>query len=147
MTGAPVGQRRLTLITLFSDAGRAMLDELVKRLTARGYPEIRPAHGRVFENLDREGTRLTELAERAQLTHPSMSELVGNLERLGYLERVADPGDGRARLVRLTSEGRALQRVALAEIAEIEDTWLQGLGPDVGTGLRTVLTTLITAHR
>lgn len=147
MTGAPAQRRRHTLVTLLSDAGRAMRDELVQRLAALGYPGIRPAHSRVFENLDPEGTRLTELAERAQLTHPSMSELVGTLERLGYLERVPDPGDGRARLVRLTTEGRALQRVALAEIAEIEDAWLGRLGPDVGPGLRDALTALVSQHR
>ncbi len=137
MTGAPM--RRRTLITLFSDAGRAMLDELVRRLAAHGYSEIRPAHSRVFENLDPEGTRLTVLAERAQLTHPSMSELVATLQQLGYLERVPDQGDRRARLVRLTAEGRALQRIALAEIAEIEEAWLRRLGPDAGPALREAL--------
>lgn len=148
MTGARVRQqRRHTLITLFSQAGRAMLDDLVARLTARGYPEIRGVHSRVFEHLDPEGTRLTELADRAQLTHPSMSELVGDLERLGFVERVADPADGRARVVRLTAAGRAMQRVALAEIAEIEDAWLRRLGPQGASGLREALTTLVIDHR
>lgn len=135
-----VVQRRHTLITLFRDAERAMVGELANRLAARGYPDIRPAHSRVFENLDPTGTRLTELAGRAQMTHPSMSELVTNLERLGYLERVVDPTDGRARVVRLTATGRALQRTALAQIAEIEQDWLRRLGPAVGPELRAALT-------
>lgn len=140
-------QRGHTLITLFRDAGRGMTSELVDRLAARGYPEVRPAHSRVFENLDPAGTRLTELAERAQMTHPSMSELVTGLERQGYLERVADPADGRARIVRLTAAGRALQRVALAEIGEIEDDWRRRLGPEVGPALRAALLDAIGERR
>ncbi|MDN5860343.1 MAG: MarR family transcriptional regulator [Pseudonocardia sp.] len=124
-----------------------MTGEFVDRLAARGYPNIRPAHSRVFENLDSAGTRLTELAQRAQMTHPSMSELVTGLERMGYLERVADPDDGRARMVRLTAAGRALQRVALAEIAEIEEDWRRRLGPQVGPALRAALLSAIGERR
>ncbi|MDN5931410.1 MAG: MarR family transcriptional regulator [Pseudonocardia sp.] len=140
-------QRTNTLITLFRDAGRAMTGELIDRLAARGYPDVRPAHSRVFENLDPAGTRVTELAERAQMTHPSMSELITGLERLGYLQRVADPADGRARMVRLTAAGRVLQRVALAEIGEIEDDWRRRLGPEIGPALRTALLDAIGERR
>lgn len=127
--------RRQTLITLFLGAAHEMVDELVERLTAAGHSDLRPAHSRVFENIDADGTRLTELADRARMTHPSMSELVTGLARLGYVERVPDPADGRVRLVRLTPAGRALQRVALREIAEIESAWTARLGPEVGPGL------------
>lgn len=133
-----------TLITLFAAAERAMVAELVRRLAARGHPDIRPAHSRVFAHLDAEGTRLTTLADRAQLTHPSMSELVTGLERLGYLERLPDPDDGRARLIRFTARGRACQRAALAEIAEIEAAWLRRLGPG-GAGVRDALVRAIDA--
>ncbi|MQA13146.1 MAG: winged helix DNA-binding protein [Pseudonocardiaceae bacterium] len=122
-----------------------MLDELVERLAAAGYPEVRASHSQVFENIDRDGTRLTELADRAQLTHPSMSELVSSLERLGYLERVVDPADGRARLVRLTTTGRALQRRALDELTDIEAGWLRRwastLGPELAGALTHVVRT------
>lgn len=121
-------QRRHTLITVFRAAMREMLDELVERLSAAGYPGLRPAHSQVMEHLDRDGTRITELAERAKISHPSMIDLVVALEGLGYLERVPDPGDGRARLVRLTPTGRRLQRHALVELAEIENQWLGQLG-------------------
>lgn len=115
--------REQTIVTSLRDAVRQILDELVARLAAAGYPEIRATHSQVFENLDPGGTRLTVLAERAGMAHPSMSQLVDGLERLGHLERVPDPTDGRARLVRLTGPGRKLQRVALAELAMIEEQW------------------------
>lgn len=136
--------REHTLVTLLLRAAHEMVDELVERLAAAGYTDIRPAHSRVFENVDPDGTRLTELADRARMTHPSMSELVGGLERLGYVERVRDPGDGRARLVRLTPRGRALQRTALRQIVAIEGEWQERLGPDAPADLRAVLARALT---
>ena len=140
MAGTASRERQYTLITLFLQAASEMVDELVERLAAAGYSDIRPAHSRVFENIEADGTRLTELAERARMTHPSMSELVAGLERLGYVERVPDPDDGRARLVRLTPAGRALQRRALRELDRIEKSWLERLGGPVGTELPAALT-------
>jgi DNA-binding MarR family transcriptional regulator len=130
---------RHTLITLVRAALADMVDDLIARLHAAGHTGIRRAHSAVFENLDRDGTRLTALAERAHMTHPAMSELVGSVERLGYVERVPDPTDGRARIVRFTPAGRALQRFALAEIAKIETAWSRRLGPVVGPELMSAL--------
>jgi len=98
-------QRRDTLIILLAEAAQQLVAELVERLATAGYTDIRTAHNRVFAYLDSEGTPLTVLAERAQMTHPSMSELVTGLVRSGYLKRTSDPSDGRVRLVRLTPAG------------------------------------------
>jgi DNA-binding MarR family transcriptional regulator len=135
-------ERRDTLITLLAEAAQQLVAELVERLIAAGYTDIRAAHNRVFAYLDVKGTPLTALAERAQMTHPSMSELVTGLVRSGYLERISDPTDGRVRLVRLTPAGRALQRRALAEIADIESTLLKRLGPTPAKDFRAALIAL-----
>jgi DNA-binding MarR family transcriptional regulator len=116
-------ERRPTLIILLRLTTQMMLEELVARLAAAGYADIRPADSRLFENIDPSGTRLTELATRARMTHQAMGELVASLEERAYLERASDPTDRRARLVRLTHKGRRVQRQALAEIAEMEVTW------------------------
>jgi DNA-binding MarR family transcriptional regulator len=117
--------RVITLIALFRETAGLMVEELVERLHAAGYRDHTAAHHPVFENIDREGTRLTVLAARAGMTHQSMGELVQTLERRGYLERRPDPFDGRATLVLLTSHGRQAVRRAIAEIAEIEAAWLE----------------------
>ena len=83
-----------------------MTDALMVRLAALGHPEVRAAHGAVFEFLDDAGTRVSVLADRARMTKQSMTELVAHLERHGYVERVPDPADGRAKLVRATARGR-----------------------------------------
>ena len=116
-------QRPFTVMMAFRRTARLMVEELTRRLEADGYPNVQPAYHAFFENVDREGTRLTTLAERADMTHQSMSELVAALERRGWVERKPDPTDGRARLVCLTPEGRTLTRRGLHHINAIEAEW------------------------
>jgi DNA-binding MarR family transcriptional regulator len=125
MTQMPTQQRTRvsTLTALFRSIARLMVDELIDRLDAAGYGGITAAQHLVFENIDPEGTRLTTLGARAGITRQSITELVTGLERNGYLELRPDPSDGRARLVCLTAEGKALVRRAIAEIAAIEAGW------------------------
>lgn len=115
--------RQQNLVTLFMLVAHAMTDELVARITAAGFPNLRASHGRLFENLDPQGTRLSDLAARAQVTHQSMSELYASLAKAGYVERRPDPADGRAKLVCLTPLGRRMLRFAVGEIASIESAW------------------------
>ena len=116
--------RVVPLIALFRQTARLMVDELIEGLRAAGYTDMTAAHHPVFESIDPEGTRLTTLAARTGMTHQSMGELVQMLERRGYLERKADPSDGRVSLVRLTAKGRRAVRQAVEEIARIEAAWL-----------------------
>ena len=116
-------QRPFTIMMAFRRTAQLMVEELTSRLDADGYEGVQPAYHAFFENVDPEGTRLTELAARADMTHQSMSELVAALERRGWVARRPDPTDGRARLVRLTPEGRELTRRGLHHIGEIEAEW------------------------
>ncbi len=118
-------QRIVTLISLLRRTSQLMVDEITERLEAAGFADLPPAYHPIFENIDPQGTRLTVLAARARLTHQSMGEIVAELQRRGYVERVADPTDGRARLVRLTAAGRDVVRTAIREIAAIEAKWQQ----------------------
>jgi DNA-binding MarR family transcriptional regulator len=111
------------MIAAFRRTAQLMVNELIERLEAAGYPGLSSAYHPVFENLDRGGTRLSVLAARADMTHQSMSELVDALEQRGFLERRPDPSDGRARLVCLTAEGRQFVKTAIAELDTIEAKW------------------------
>ncbi|MEO3757614.1 MarR family transcriptional regulator [Mycobacterium sp. B14F4] len=88
-----------------------------------GYGDVREPHLQIFGNIRMGGTRLTELADRAQLSLAATSELVNDLEQLGYLTRRPDPADGRAKLIDLTKRGRALMADAGARVADIEQRW------------------------
>lgn len=96
---------------------------------AAGHAAIRQAHLPIFEYIDRAwGSRLTYLAHQANITAQAMGELVDHLERHGYVERVPDPTDGRAKLVRLTERGHAVYAIAVRLVADLETTWVGYLG-------------------
>ncbi len=92
---------------LLLESHRALAGELVTMLAERGYPDLRAGHAAVFLHIDRRsGTRLTELARRARMTKQGMMLMVDDLEGRGYVRRVPDPEDGRAKVVKLTAHGR-----------------------------------------
>src|SRR3954451_25411805 len=93
---------------------RAMESRVFAALAAAGFDDFTPAQARVMQRIGPEGTRLTELAEAAQVTKQTASFLVDQLERTGYVSRTPDPADARARLVRIAARGRAGQPVAAA---------------------------------
>jgi DNA-binding MarR family transcriptional regulator len=113
---------------LLREPYRVANERLHRRFAERGHPEIRTPHGNVFPYLDNSGTRVSVLAERAQITKQSMAELVEHLERHGYVERVPDPGDRRAKLVRATRQGNQLYAIAREFVAEVEEEWTRLLG-------------------
>ena len=94
--------------------------QLGQRLAAAGFADQRFAHNAVFANVPPEGIRLTDLADRAGMTKQAMSELVNDLERLGYLRRRPDPTDGRARLIEFSDRGWAAVRSALKAFEDME---------------------------
>ncbi len=127
------------LIALLQDVQRQMQDELHERLRRLGYAEIRPAHGCVFGNMRPHGVRLTDIAERARITKQSVGEIVTNLEELGYVERIPDPDDKRAKLVRLTRQGQIVQQAAYEIFDEIEGEWAERIGKRKVAALRAAL--------
>jgi DNA-binding MarR family transcriptional regulator len=100
----------------------ALIDAVLAALQAEdGF--LRAAHTQVFENLDPDGTRLTTLAERAQMSHQAMGEMVDELVRHGYLERLPDPADRRARLIRPSARGRAVLGQAAGQLCLLRQRW------------------------
>lgn len=118
-----------------------MLTDLTDQMKQFGFDDLRPAHSAVFENigLSSRGTRLVDLAARAAITPQSMSELVTNLESLGYLERIPDPDDGRARRIRLTGRGHEAGRAAMHAMRSIDAQWLEAIGFPPGRVLHIAL--------
>jgi DNA-binding MarR family transcriptional regulator len=108
------------------------MNELVSEgLAERGFRDVRPAHGSIGQHIADRGSRITELAQLAQVSKPTVVYLVNDLERLGYVERLSDPDDGRAKLVCLTERGTQAQEAAREIVAQIERDWSLLLGrPD-----------------
>jgi len=87
------------------------------------FPEIRFPHLQIWGNVGINGIRLTGLADKANLSLAATSELVNDLQDLGYLERRPDPTDGRAKLIFPTVRGRELLDGAGRAVAELEARW------------------------
>src|SRR5687768_1131805 len=96
---APVSAHDYPPTLLVSVLTRLVEDAVARALSAAGFDDLTRAHGIVFEVLDPEGSRSSDMAARARMTKQSMGELVAHLERLGYLLRTPDPFDRRAKLV------------------------------------------------
>jgi DNA-binding MarR family transcriptional regulator len=108
---------------LLRDPSLVAQDVVARELARRGYEDLRPALLAVGQHVRSDGTRITELAERAQLTKPTVVVAVDELVRLGYVERSPDPADGRAKLVVATERGRAAEQASREIIAELRDAW------------------------
>ena len=123
-------------------AARDVENRVVAAMRRAGIDDITLAQARVAARIGERGTRLTDLAEQAQVTKQTATALVDRLEAGGYVERVPDPRDGRARLVRLTDKAQALMLVARGEERRIEMEWEAHLGPTRMRQLREALTLL-----
>jgi DNA-binding MarR family transcriptional regulator len=87
------------------------------------FVNIRFPHLQIWGNVGINGIRLTELAGKAQLSLAACSELVDELQQLGYLERRPDASDGRAKLIFPTKKGREVLDAAGQAVAELEQRW------------------------
>lgn len=132
-------QRRLALPGLLDVVKEAILDEFRQDLAEAGYADIRPTHGCVFRFVREDGMRLTELATLAGVTKQSAGELVDDLVDLGYVERVPDPADRRAKLIRLTPRGEKVQAIGYGIFAELEKRWAERYGAERLEQLRQTL--------
>jgi len=146
MTSAFAPVSREPFIRLLDVAFAEFDAELSRRLAASAYADIRPAHGCVFGHVDPDGSRLTDLADRAHMTKQSVGEITTDLEQRGYVERVPDPSDGRAKIIRLTARGREAQALGWRLIDEIEHEWAERFGAGRIAALRETLEA-VTAER
>ena len=104
-------------------------DRMYAGVVAAGYDDLNAAHVGLWRYPGLDGLRPSQLAEHVGITKQSVNELLGHLERHGYLKRVPDAADGRARVIRLTSKGRRLQETIYAEAGAAQLRIAEILGP------------------
>jgi DNA-binding MarR family transcriptional regulator len=97
----------------------------------------------VFGTIGRDGDRLTSLAERADMTKQAVGEVASELESIGYVERVPDPSDGRAKIIRLTARGREAYDIGFAIFDEIRDRWAERYGAERVDGMVELLNEIV----
>jgi DNA-binding MarR family transcriptional regulator len=139
----------LMLGALLRISYRALMDGFESSLAAAGYPDVRLSHTPVLQplSLRREGIRASELAALAGMTKPSMGYLIEYLEQHGYVERVPDPSDKRAQLVRLTPRGWQMSQTGRKIVQQAEARWVELIGQKAVEKLRQCLQELVAALR
>ena len=120
-------------------AHRHVEQRVLAALADAGYDDITAAQSRVFQRIGPDGTRLTTLAEQAQVTKQTAGFLVDQLEKAGYVERGPDPSDARARLIRIAERGQRAIEASASVVADVEAEWRDHLGHAAYDDLATAL--------
>jgi DNA-binding MarR family transcriptional regulator len=127
------------LLRMPTDAVRR---RMLEALRANGFDGLETAHLNVFQYPGPEGARPSELAARLGMSKQALNYMLGELERLGYLERLSDPEDTRSKRIRLTTRGNAAIETILEAVHEVERDWRRELGAKKFEQLRTILADL-----
>jgi DNA-binding MarR family transcriptional regulator len=114
-------------------------EEIYTGVVAAGFDDLNPAHVGLFRYPTIDGRRPSELADEVNITRQSVNDLLGHLDQSGYITREPDPGDGRARIIRLTEKGRAFETVCNGLARAAESNIAELLGPQRFAELRTSL--------
>ncbi|MFC6288185.1 MarR family winged helix-turn-helix transcriptional regulator [Nocardioides sp. GCM10027113] len=132
----------LNTVSMLGQAYSLLGFQVVDGVVGAGYPQ-KPKHSAVFAQISPAGSRLTELARKANMTPQAMGELVDELVDMGYVVRRPDPADGRAKLIVLTKRGRDAVAAGRATIEGIEEQVTAALGDRGHRELRRLLTKLL----
>jgi len=137
------GQTVPALVQLLARSGA---ERLRADFADQGMGGLRPLHALLLIPLLGGGRHASDLAETLGVSRQAVAQVVTRLEGDGYLTRIADPGDARARLICLTPRGRAALRAMRSSAGAIEDEWRERLGAERLAGFRDTLITLLSAH-
>ncbi|ESQ89067.1 MarR family winged helix-turn-helix transcriptional regulator [Asticcacaulis benevestitus] len=145
MNNTTISEARVTLGALLRKPYEALQTKVYAALAERGFSDVRPAHSSVFRYIKPEGSRVSDLAERADMTKQSMAYLTANLTDLGYVTIAPDPSDARAKLVVLTDRGRAVWEALVDLSLDAEAHSSARIGAERMTQLRAILSDLAKA--
>lgn len=129
---------QLNTVALLGQAYSLLGFQIVDGVVGAGHPQ-KPKHSAVFAQIHPQGSRLTDLARRANMTPQAMGEVVDELEELGYVTRQPDPTDRRAKLIVLTPRGHAAMEAGKDTIVGLEHRLTDILGDHGHRTLRRLL--------
>lgn len=113
-------EKARSTVQLLFKAARLVNERAIARARERTKQPLRTAQTALFPHVNLEGTRLTDLAAKLGVTKQAAGQLVDELVALGQLERIPDPLDARAKLIRFSKRGKAGMLEGLAILQEIE---------------------------
>ncbi len=135
----------LLLSALLSIPADILEHGVFEQYAKAGHRQVRLMHSAILRYLPPEGCRVTELARSAHMTKQAAGYLVDSLVQHGYVERLPDPIDGRAQIVRRTAKGWELYRLARQYVQEVQEEWTRVYGEENMQHLLSLLRDLV--HR
>jgi DNA-binding MarR family transcriptional regulator len=117
----------------------AARSHIVEQLHAAGFVDVLPAHLAVFQHPGPHGRSPGDLARAANVSKQAVNNLLAQLERAGYLERLVNPDNRRERTIALTSRGHAVVKTIRGAVRQIERRWRAALGTREYERLRLLL--------
>ncbi|HEV7213447.1 MAG TPA: MarR family transcriptional regulator [Blastococcus sp.] len=130
-----------TAASVLGLAGR-LIDGIQSGMAARGFDDVRPAHGFAFARISAGDATNADVAEHLGVTKQAASQLIDQLVTRGYVTRRPDPRDARARLLELTPRGTACTRAAESAAAEVVGRWRDRLPAGQFDALRAAVVAL-----
>jgi len=103
----------------------------LSNLAARG--RLSASHIHITRHLALDGSRLTDLAHRANMTKQAMGKLVDQCEAWGLVMRQDDPRDARVRRIVFTPVGLAWLQAYRQAVAQAEEELRAAVGAEVAT--------------
>jgi DNA-binding MarR family transcriptional regulator len=122
---------------------RALIERLHEELARQGHPDARPAHGFALQAIGPAGATASALGRRLGVSKQAAGKTVDRLTRLGYVERVADEADGRAKLIRLTPRGMDVLVRSAAIFDDLRAEWVRALGREQVRALEDALRAVV----
>lgn len=120
----------------------AIRERMLAALHANGYEDVVPAHLVVLRYPGPDGRRPSDIAAGSGMSKQALNYLLGQLETLGYVQRIPDAEDHRSKRVHLTERGRGAFQTMRSTVAAVEREWAEALGADDVEQLRAILTRL-----
>jgi len=118
---------RRTIQLLFK-AARLLNERALSRTRLRTGKPVRAAHTSILPHIDLDGTRITDLASRLDISKQAVGQIVDELEEMGMVERTVDPDDARAKLVRFSKKGQQGLLEGLGVLGELEGDMREVVG-------------------
>jgi DNA-binding MarR family transcriptional regulator len=124
-------------------AWQAVRERIYEGVLEAGYTDLSRASVFSLRWPPFDGLRPSEIATRNQLSRQAINDLLSDLEKKSYLERIPDPTDGRARIVRFTERGWSLTQVMREMSFATESEWARAIGEARFAAFRDILGELV----
>jgi DNA-binding MarR family transcriptional regulator len=120
----------------------SMTDEVIAELAKRGHEGVRASHAFAIEAIGAGADTASELGRRLSVTKQAAAQTIAVLEQLGYVERQADPGDGRLKRLHVTPRGHEMLTIGATLFDEVRSRWAAQIGAQQLDGLEAHLAEL-----